>query len=283
MAKQERRAFDKGAQVWVRRYENLRNMAHWHLEDELVVCQGGTAQVMLDGCFYTLRKGDCAFFCRRSIHKITGTPGSRIAVAQLDGVLSPERYLKRPVFKDRYNVSHRINILYREYQEKPLFYVEKMNAITTALLVDIFRGEELELGDRYMQPRTARYKQLLELMEQHCDELDFKEAAQFMNMSEAYFSRYFKRMTGLTFSYYMNILRTERAIQLLSERPDITMANLMAECGFNTLRNFNRVFKSMTGYAPRQLPPGFSLTRRELLEETSLFDPTLDTSIVLEE
>lgn len=40
MIQQEKRAFDAGAKVWVQRYENLRNLAHWHFEDELVVCQG---------------------------------------------------------------------------------------------------------------------------------------------------------------------------------------------------------------------------------------------------
>ena len=48
MAKQERRIFDKDVQVWVHRYENLRNMAHWHFENELVVCQEGAAEIMLE-------------------------------------------------------------------------------------------------------------------------------------------------------------------------------------------------------------------------------------------
>ena len=61
MAKQERRIFDKDVQVWVHRYENLRNMAHWHFENELVVCQEGAAEIMLDGIFYTLHQGDCVF------------------------------------------------------------------------------------------------------------------------------------------------------------------------------------------------------------------------------
>lgn len=60
MAKQERRIFDKDVQVWVHRYENLRNMAHWHFENELVVCQEGAAEIMLDGIFYTL----CEYSCR---------------------------------------------------------------------------------------------------------------------------------------------------------------------------------------------------------------------------
>ena len=70
MAKQERRIFDKDVQVWVHRYENLRNMAHWHFENELVVCQEGAAEIMLDGIFYTYERAECgipekAAFLRR--------------------------------------------------------------------------------------------------------------------------------------------------------------------------------------------------------------------------
>lgn len=81
----------------------------------------------------------------------------------------------------------------------------------------------------------------------------------------------------------MNLLRVDRAIELLSQQEDITMANLMSQCGFNTLRNFNRVFKEVTGYTPKSLPAGFSLNRRALVSKETVFDPTLDSSIVLTE
>ena len=61
------------------------------------------------------------------------------------------------------------------------------------------------------------------------------------------------------------------------------MADLMARCGFNTLRNFNRVFKEVTGYPPKHLPTNFSLNRRAFVNEETGFDPTLDASIVLGE
>ncbi len=283
MAKQERRIFDKNAQVWVHRYKNLRNMAHWHFENELAVCQEGSAEIMLDGSVYTLHEGECAFFRRESVHRICGAADSCIAVAQFGELLHLRCDLKTPVFTDRYGACERMNELNLESWKKQPFYAEKMNAIILSLLSDIFRGEELRPDVHAAQPTLARYKQLLMLLEYHSDEYGFEDAVRFMNMSEAYFSRYFKRMTGIPFSGYMNILRVDHAIELLRQREDITMADLMARCGFNTLRNFNRVFKEITGYAPRQLPPGFSLNRRALIDDEMGFDPTLETSIVLTE
>ena len=65
MAKQERRIFDKEVQVWIHRYKNLCNMAHWHFENELVVCQEGSADIMLDGNFYNCRGENVPFFAVR--------------------------------------------------------------------------------------------------------------------------------------------------------------------------------------------------------------------------
>lgn len=102
-----------------------------------------------------------------------------------------------------------------------------------------------------------------------------------MNMSDAYFSRFFKKVSGMTFSQYLNIVRVGRAIDILAVSPDITMASLMTECGFNTLRNFNRVFKSVTGYSPSTLPREYSLDYRSLSTYEDAFDPTMDSSILL--
>lgn len=283
MVQQERRVFDPNAKVWVHRYKNLRNIAHWHFENELVVCQEGSAEIMLDGSFFALHRGECAFFGRESVHSISGAAESCIAVAQFGELLQPVCHLKRPIFADRYRASERMNELNAEYQNKRPFYAEKMNATITSLLTDIFRGEEWENAAHAAQPTLAHYEQLLILLERNCDEVGFTDAALFMNMSAGYFSRYFKRMTGLTFSNYMNILRVDRAIELLRQNDGITMADLMARCGFNTLRNFNRVFKEVTGYAPKSLPAGFSLNRRSLVGGGTVFDPTLETSIVLTE
>ena len=281
MIRQEKRTFDTGAKVWVQRYENLRNLAHWHFEDELVVCQRGEMRLMLNGCVFTLTEGDCAFVSRESVHSIAGAPGSRAAVAQFTKLFDASLRLRVPVFADRYHAGARLDELDREYREKRPFYTEKMNALITSLMADIFRGEPLEEQGEAVQPTLARYKQLLILLEQQGGETTFEEAADFMHMSPAYFSRYFKKMIGLTFSSYLNILRVDRAVELLASGENITMADLMARCGFNTLRNFNRVFKAVTGYTPTTLPVGFPLDRRVLLSEGNTFDPTLDTSVVL--
>ena len=51
-AKYENRNYGIDAHVWVGKYRNLHNISHWHLEYELVACQAGMVQLMINGhCF----------------------------------------------------------------------------------------------------------------------------------------------------------------------------------------------------------------------------------------
>ena len=60
------------------------------------------------------------------------------------------------------------------------------------ILVDIFRGEELEPAVEQPSAVINKYKQLLSHIDREFEYITFSEAAEFMNLSEAYFSRYFK-------------------------------------------------------------------------------------------
>ena len=281
LAKYERRVFDDGSQVWISRYRNLRNLPHWHFESELIACQEGSAKVILDGRAYTLSKGLCLFCRSESVHYIIGGGESMLAVAQFGRLLPQNCWLTEPLFADRYGVSERMNDIDRESKSDAPFRAERVNAMMAQLLIDILRGEKTESGSYNESASFARYRELLGEIEQRCDEFSFEEAASFMNMSDAYFSRFFKRAAGMTFSRYLNVVRVDRAIGLMSARPDVTMTELMGSCGFNTLRNFNRVFKDITGYAPTALPDGFVLNYRSLATEDNSFDPTLAVSEVL--
>lgn len=284
LAKYERRAFDEGALVWIEKYRGLRNLPHWHFENELMVCLAGEAKVTLDGIDYLLRSGMCVFCPGEGTHRVAGSEESIFLVAQFDRHLLrdlPQCRLCTPLFPDRYGAAERMEEIYREYQDKRPFYAEKINALLAALMIDIFRGEEVAAGENGEPRSFLRYRQLLSEINRHCDEITFREAAEFMNMSESYFSRFFKRMSGTTFSWYLNVVRIGKAIDILAAEPELTVAEVMTRCGFNTLRSFNRVFRAVTGYAPTRLPREYVLHIRSLVTEEGGFDPTLESTEIM--
>lgn len=82
------------------------------------------------------------------------------------------------------------------------------------------------------------------------DELSLGAVARVVNMSASYFSGKFKQATGMNFVEYVARTRIEKARNLL-QNPYLRVSEIAFEVGFQSLSQFNRAFKKVTGRAPR--------------------------------
>lgn len=279
----ERRFHDPSTFVWAGKYKKLRNLPHWHMECELIVCRGGHAELTLEGQEYTLTDGTAAFCPSGSVHRIHADDSATVIVAQADGelyrFLGENTALRQPVFPDSFGLYPRLEAILEELNDRPPYYAQHVNAVMTQLLIDLFRSQPTEV--RNLSTTLAQYRQLLSEIDRDSEFITFSDAAQRMNMSPAYFSRYFHHAAGMPFSDYLNLIKIDKAIRILNDRPEIATSDLALLCGFNTLRSFNRVFRKITGCSPKQLPRGFTLHIRQYAENGEGFDPTLEGSVEL--
>ena len=287
LAKFEKRAYAGNEHVWVGKYRNLHNISHWHMEHELIACREGSAQVMLDDTMFNITQQQCIFCHSGRVHYISASPGSVLLVClfdekMYDPITSPFA-LENPVFEDRYGILPRLSEIRHELQNQPIFFECRTEAMIGEILVDVFRGEPLRKAQWQFSDVITRYKQLLNHIDLEYEHITYQNAVQFMNMSDAYFSRYFKRQAGMTFSQYLNVVRIEKAVQLLGSAPTMKITDVMLRCGFNTIRSFNRVFREVTGFTPTTLPPGYVLNTRSVPTIQGSFDPTLSDAELLNE
>lgn len=287
LAKFEKRAYAGNEHVWVGKYRNLHNISHWHMEHELIACREGSAQVMLDDTMFNITQQQCIFRHSGCVHYISASPDSLLLVClfnekMYDPITSPFT-LENPVFEDRYGILPKLSEIRHELQNQPIFFECRTEAMIGEILVDVFRGEPLRKAQWQFSDVITRYKQLLNHIDLEYEHITYRNAVQFMNMSDAYFSRYFKRQAGMTFSQYLNVVRIEKAVQLLDSAPTMKITDVMLRCGFNTIRSFNRVFREVTGFTPTTLPPGYVLNTRSVPTIQGSFDPTLSDAELLNE
>ena len=287
LAKFEKRAYAGNEHVWVGKYRNLHNISHWHMEHELIACCEGSAQVMLDDTMFNITQQQCIFCHSGRVHYISASPDSLLLVClfdekMYDPITSPFA-LENPVFEDRYGILPKLSEIRHELQNQPIFFECRTEAMIGEILVDVFRGEPLRKAQWQFSDVITRYKQLLNHIDLEYEHITYQNAVQFMNMSDAYFSRYFKRQAGMTFSQYLNVVRIEKAVQLLDSAPTMKITDVMLRCGFNTIRSFNRVFREVTGFTPTTLPPGYVLNTRSVPTIQGSFDPTLSDAELLNE
>jgi len=85
--------------------------------------------------------------------------------------------------------------------------------------------------------------------QRHSSELSLTEVARAVNMSAFYFCKTFKKATGTTFTDYLARVRIEKVKNLLLN-PNTRVSEAAFEAGFQSLSQFNRVFRRIAGEAP---------------------------------
>lgn len=96
-------------------------------------------------------------------------------------------------------------------------------------------------------PAIARAR--IYIAEHQGDELSLNEVAKAVNMSAFYFCKTFKKATGMTFTDYLARVRVEKVRNLLLN-PHKRVSEAAYEAGFQSLSQFNRVFRRIAGESP---------------------------------
>ncbi|CAH0261964.1 AraC family transcriptional regulator [Chryseobacterium sp. Bi04] len=71
-------------------------------------------------------------------------------------------------------------------------------------------------------------------------------------MTPQAFCRSFKKRTRITYIQYLNELRVQRACRLLTSSNMYNISSVAFNSGFTSITNFNRVFKSIMKYSPKE-------------------------------
>ena len=275
----EKRQFSDGEQVWLGRYKNLTNVLHWHFENEIIRIVKGSAKIKIGSFLFEAEKGDCFFCASEELHYIISTKAAEVDIAIFDEKLCPElteKYrLISPKLPPDIAVKEGFSDIKKELTQKGPFYKETINNKMENLIIDIFRKCRFDKNER----KTSFHKALITKINQEYSFITFEDAVSYSGYSASHFSKMFKAFTGMTFSEYLNVIRIENAIIMLHE--NITITSISQKCGFSTIRNFNRVFKKITGYPPLSLPSDFIIDTGLRISGSEFFDPTDKASILM--
>ena len=105
----------------------------------------------------------------------------------------------------------------------------------------------LQNGDRAEPVEIWKARKFIE--EHSNEELSLKRVAHAVNISGNYLSEKFKEVTGVNFVEYVARVRFEKACDLL-ENADRRISEIAFAVGFQSLSQFNRIFKKLSGKSP---------------------------------
>jgi len=96
--------------------------------------------------------------------------------------------------------------------------------------------------------------------EHYKDEMSLEQLANLVGMTPTAFSRYFKQRTGKNLSEYIVDIRLGHAARRLVDTTD-SVSEICWTTGFNTLSNFNRLFRKRKGCNPTEFREKYQKTK----------------------
>lgn len=281
LANYEKRHFKEGEKIWLGRYQNLTNVLHWHLECEIILVIEGKVRIKIGDHSFDGQKGNCFFCAGEELHYIMGSENSLVDIMIFDKSIAKDitdHYaLLSPKLPDTLCILEFFSKIKVLLSQKGIFYKESLENKARGMLIDIFRYCNIVTRDENPQ----FYKNLINKINDEFAFISFEDAVRYSGYSAAHFSKMFKKLSGMTFSEYLNIIKVENAILLMQTNKRATMTSISAKCGFATVRNYNRVFKEVTGYSPRTLPKDFTMDTNLRISQKADFDPTYKNSILI--
>ncbi|MES2109575.1 MAG: AraC family transcriptional regulator [Bacteroidota bacterium] len=138
-------------------------------------------------------------------------------------------------------------------------FIELLNVITT-----IHSPQPLSSGSyafSMTDPEGMRIASVYNyIMQNYASPLSLEDVAMQAHLTPTAFCRYFKKHTRHTLVNFINKVRINEACKMLVNGQAKSIATIAYSCGFNSITNFNYVFKSITGVSPRDYINGYANT-----------------------
>jgi len=248
---------------------------HWHQQLQILYFEQGEALINCNTNTYTLIPGDIMIINSNEIHY--GVTDSEdlvyyIVKVDLNCLLSNQEHSGQiayitPLLQGRIRFQNQISQdpqlsaetykIMNEYIEKNLGYEWAIKSHIYNILVYLLRNYQLEILQPAEQERQqkALYQlhTALQYMDDHYNEtIRLSELASLANMSSQHFCRLFKMMTGKRPMDYINFLRINKAVTLLSENR-FNISEVAMAVGFDDSNYFSRIFKKYKKISPSAL------------------------------
>ena len=283
----ERSTVPGAAHINCVKYRNLKNIHHFHSDYELIYVHCGEALVAIDENIFNLHEGQGAFICSNDIHCITTESDTVLTVAKITRQFYEKHFATRapaqPIISDASGMGRVLEEVHRELASHAPHCALMADCAIIQFLISLLRSDATVERSAVASGQSSSHVLYLEICRKIAAEyktVTFSDVCRHMHFSEPYFSKVFHNIFGITFTQYLNTIKIAAAIEKIKEGK-MSVTEIALSCGFNTIRNFNRVFKKLTGHSPKELPSDYVFLY-SLQGEYGL-DPTLNCTVILED
>lgn len=246
--------------------------AHWHVFTEFVLATKDHCNYAINGKPYEINAGDLLLIWPTEMHEVVSTPMHASLILQFDSAIISRC---RDINMNRYSLQSHHHIKASEQAELAsslrkcmqkccdIYYsgepfVETKIKIQIHEMLTILATDALnKINNSLTSPESInssflKINNACTYITENCEkDLTQEEVADYVGFSRYHFARLFKEYTSATFVHYLTKQRLQKAIELLGDR-NLSITSIAYQSGFQSISNFNRVFKEVKGCSPKE-------------------------------
>lgn len=237
----------------IRRYRDFSYIPHMHDDLELVWLLSGRLEVRVGSCIEEMRAGDAALIWPNQIHAYHASDENDAIVH----VFSPdtvEPFLQEAGGRIGERAVFRCPDWVRGFCLRSCAEESQPTQLSLHASLSAACSEYLRQVPLVEQPRqnNSLFVKILDYIGQHYREnITLSETAAALGYEPHYLSRYFSSVAGINFRQFVNSRRVLAARGLLCDR-SVSITEAALRSGFQSIRNFNRVFAEVMGVSPSE-------------------------------
>ncbi|MBC8062773.1 MAG: helix-turn-helix transcriptional regulator [Clostridiaceae bacterium] len=246
--------------------------AHWHTKVEIAFVLEGSILIGVNNEKKLLHKGDSVVIGSGDIHYYDGQNLNcrmLILIFNSEFINAPSGWPESKRFSSNYIPKELIEstelnkllplagLIKDEFEKKDYtneFFLKSYLYNICGLLLRYF--PTIDLNDKVKYNVSPKLKMLQEIFTyieaNYMNDINVISISKLFNISPKYFSKLFNSMSIINFKTHLNTIRISKAENLILQG-NYTLTKIAFECGFNSIRTFNRVYKTLRGFVPSSL------------------------------
>lgn len=242
---------------------------HWHESLELLFCFSGELEVIFTEHTYHLNSQEFIIINSNYVHSTKSPASSECLVIQFPleylQSITEGKYLKKFLFKaiptKQYSeIINYLNFIYYDFSSQNLVSHLQVRAKIYELFA-ILCNDNTFSSTNIHEIKSFKYLAIMEQVNQYIQDhytqhLMIEEVARVFNYNPSYFSRFYKKFMGITFTEYLNSIRLDGAYKEMRDT-DKTILEIGLNNGFSTNKTFYNVFRNEFGMSPNKFRKQF--------------------------
>lgn len=245
---------------------------HWHEHLQVFYFISGEGFLVCNKRCFNVFQGDVVIVNSRELHYLESLNDNlKFYIIRIDfpflfsdevdlcqtkymSPLSENLILFKNLIKDDSDIVNCVKTIISEYFKKEIGYELAVKAHIYNLVVLLLRNYIYEFTTEkkstFKISNFNRFNKVFEYIDNNYNKkICVTNLSIIAHVSDYYFCRLFKQMTGKTTIEYINEVRLKKSMELLKNR-NINITEIAIQCGFNDVNYFSRLFKRKYGVSP---------------------------------